>query len=404
MFKSFIYNLLEKRHYWRYASFSEIAELYTSRTLRTIAIHLASGFASVYLYQTGYSLTWIITMWLVYFAAKIPMSFFAGHIAAWFGPKHGILLSNILAIPAMAVFGFVPVIGENAIFVWLGLSCLSAAIYQICYTIDFSKIKNAEHAGKEIAFMNILDKVAVGVSPLIGGVVALFFGPQVIMWVAAVFYLVAAIPLLLTAEPLRIYQRLAYRGFRWRLAFRNIFSQIGIGFDVVTTGTIWSLFIAIIIFPNEGDEVYVLLGGLSSVTIIAAILTSYAYGKLIDRRRGRLLMRISVIGNALVHLSRPFASTPVSIVGTNIVNEVATMGYVMPYTRGVFDTADISGYRILYVTVMEALANIGAVIACITTLVLIGLSSGPQGLHTFFFVAAGFVLLIGTASFRLYRK
>lgn len=404
MIKSFIYRLLEKRHYWRYASFSEIAELYTSRTLRTIAIHLASGFASFYLLQDGYSLAWIITMWLIYFAAKIPMSLFAGHITAWFGPKHGILLSNVLAIPAMVVFGFVPTAGEWAIAVWLALTCVSQSIYQVSYTTDFSKVKNAEHAGKELAFMNILEKVAIGLSPLIGGVIALFFGPQVVMWSAAVFYIVAALPLLLTAEPIRIYQRLAYRGFSWKLAFRNTLSQVGIGFDVLTTGTVWSLFIAIVIFPYEGDAVYVLLGALSSVTIVAAVIASYTYGRLIDHRRGNLLLRVSVVANSLVHLSRPFASTPIAVAGTNITNEVATMGYVMSYTRGVFDTADISGHRILYIAIMDALSSMGAVIACATLLGLIAVSGEGSALHTFFFVAAGFVLLIGTASFRLYRK
>ena len=404
MLKNIIYSLLEKRHFWRYASFSEIAELYASRTLRTAAIHLASGFASVYLYQEGYGLPWIISFWLLYFTLKIPFTFFAGHLAAWFGPKHGILFSNLLSIPAMAVFGFVPELGVWAIIIWGILTCLSSSIYQLCYTIDFSKVKDAKHAGKEIAFMNILDKIAVGTTPLLGGVIALFFGPQVVMWVAAVFYAVAALPLLLTIEPLHIYQRLMYRGFRWSLALKSILSQVGIGFDVVTTGTAWNLFIAIAIFPNEGDDAYVMLGALSSVTIVAAIAASYTYGKLIDRRQGGRLLRYSVIGNALVHASRPFAVTPASIVGTNITNEVATMGYTMAYTRGLFDTADISGHRILYLVLMEAMANLGAVIACIALLICISFSGNDGGLRAFFFVAAGFVLLIGTARFQLYRR
>lgn len=402
--KNFIYRILEKRHYWRYASFSEIAELYASRTLRVIAIHLASGFASVYLLQQGYSLAWIMLFWLVYFILKVPATFLAGHFIAWFGPKHGILISNLLSIPALAVFGFVPVLGVWAIFIWGGLTCISGAVYQLSFLTDFSKVKNDEHAGKEIAFMNILDKIAVGISPIVGGVIALFFGPQVIMWSAALFYAVAALPLLLTIEPLRIYQHLSYRGFRWSMALRSTLSQLGIGFDVVTTGTIWSLFIAIVIFPGEGDAIYVTLGALSSVTIVAAIVASYAYGKLIDRRRGGRLLRYSVIGNALVHLSRPFAVSPATIVTTNITNEVATMGYSMAYTRGLFDSADLSGHRIVYLMVMEALANIGAVIACAVILLCIVAAGDETGLRSFFFVAAGFVLLIGTASFRLYRK
>jgi FlaA1/EpsC-like NDP-sugar epimerase len=44
MIKTLIYSLLERRHYWRYVSFSEIAEIYASRTLRVLAVSMVSVF------------------------------------------------------------------------------------------------------------------------------------------------------------------------------------------------------------------------------------------------------------------------------------------------------------------------------------------------------------------------
>ena len=404
MIQNLIYRLLEQRHFWRYASFSEIAELYTARTLRVIAISIASGFASVYLYQVGYSLTFIAGFWAIYFLLKIPFSFLTAHFAARFGPKHGILVSNILYIPAMIALGFVPNIGFIGILIWGTLLVVSTSLYGLCYTIDFSKIKNNEHAGKELAFMNILEKIALGISPIIGGLVALWFGPQVVMWMSALFFVLAAFPLLGSAEQTHTHQKIAYRDFPWRMAVRSMFAQTGIGFDLVTTGTAWSLFIAIVIFPGAGDGVYVTLGTLSSVTIVAAVVASYAYGKLIDRRQGGTLLKMSVIANALVHMSRPFATTPAMIVGINITNEVATMGYSMAFARGMFDTADLSGHRIVYLSAIDAVANFGAALACLVLLACVVLLGDSSGLRTFFFFAAGFVLLISTANFRLYRK
>lgn len=404
MFKTIIYKVLEKRHFWRYASFSEIAELYMCRTIRVIAVSIVSSFTAVYMYESGYSLIFVMGFFACYYLAKIPLSFFAGHFIAKFGPKHGILISNLLYVPAMVALGLMPVFGVLSIVIWGLFMVLSTSIYQISYMVDFSKVKNLDHAGKELAFMNILEKIAIGMSPVIGGVIALYFGLQIVMWLSALLFLVSALPLFNSAEPVRLRQIIKFKGFPWRVTIRSLVAQTGVGFDFVTTGVAWSLFIAIVIFPRAGWELYVELGALSSVTILAAVAASYAYGKLIDSSRGGSLLKISTVANAVVHAFRPFASVPVAIVGINIANEAATMGYNMSFTRGVFDTADISGYRILYLCLCEAVASFGAALACLT-LAALGLFIGNvHGLTVFFFIAAGFVLLIGTAKFDIYHK
>ncbi|MEI7689469.1 MAG: MFS transporter [Candidatus Saccharibacteria bacterium] len=404
MFKSFLYKVLESRHFWRYASFSEIAELYMSRTIRTIAMSIVSGFTSVYMYEAGYSLVFIMGFFLCYYLAKVPLAFLGGRFVARFGPKHGILISNLLYVPAMVSLGFMPIIGIPAILLWGIFMATSSSIYQISYMVDFSKVKNTEHAGKELAVMNILEKIAVGLSPIIGGVIALWFGLQVVIWLSAILFIISALPLLKSIEPVRLRQNIKFEGFPWAATIRGIIAQTGVGFDYVTTGAAWHLFIIIVIFPDAGWEIYVELGALSSVTILTAIAASYAYGKLIDNSKGGNLLKISVIANALVHASRPFATVPASIVGTNIANEAATMGYNMAFTRGVFDTADLSGHRILYLCVCDAVANFGAAIACVALLICAMFLGNADGLRIFFFVAAGFVLLIGSAKFDIYRK
>lgn len=404
MIQSFVTRLFEYRHFWRYATFAEIAELYASRTLRIVGMNIASGFASVYLYQSGYSLLFILSFWLIYFTAKIGLSFIAGKITASQGPKRGVFFSNLLYIPAMTMLGFVPLVGVPAIIIWGVLMALSECLYQISYYVDFSKLRNPDHSGKELGFMNVLEKVAIGMSPIVGGVIALLFSAQILMWVAAGIFLVAAIPLFLSSKTGRVHQKLAFRGFPYRLAFRSFISQIGVGFDIVTTGHVWNLFIAIVIFSNLTHELYLTIGSLSSVTILAAIAISHAYGRLVDRRRGGELLRFSAVANAFVHASRPFASGAMPIVVTNVANEVATTGITMSYMRGLFDTADLSGHRVTYLTFIEAIANFGSAIACLVCLLCALILGDNDGLRSFFFVAAGFVLLVGTAHFRLYRK
>lgn len=404
MIQTIIHRLLLRRHFWRYATFSEVAELYASSMLRKLAINISAAFMSVFLFQNGYSILFIAGFWGLYYFLKIFMAFPAAIYASKFGPKHGILISNLLYIPAMILFTLVPEWGFAVLIASAVLQGASATTYNICYYLNFSKIKSVEHAGKEIAYMNIVEKIATGLSPLIGGVLAFIAGPEASMWAAALLFAVAALPLLRTGEPPRSRQKLVFRGFPWRMVWRSLVAETGLGFDVVASGMVWSLLVAVAILGTGGNEVYAQLGALLSIVLLVAIVSSYAYGKLIDGRRGGELMRFSVIGNSLVHLVRPFVNNVGVTLGVNIANEVVTTGYGLAFTRGMFDTADISGHRITYLACIEIMANLGAALAG-GALVLCVLAFGDiQGMRSFFFVAAIAVFIIATPKFQLYRK
>lgn len=405
MLKRFIHSFLLRRHFWRHATLSEVAELYASRMLRLLAITLASALISIYLYQTGYSLAFIGFFWAVFylFAALIalPMAVFV----SWVGPKHSILWSNLMFIPAMIAFALVPQLGTWLLIPIIVLKASSSVLYVIAYTVDFSKVKSIEHAGKELAFMNIVEKATMGLSPLVGGFLAFLLGPQAVLLIAASIFLVAAVPLLQSAEPIKQRQRLHFRGFPWHLVRRIAAAKFAAGYDVMSSGIIWSLFVAItIIGIGTSNEVYAINGLLLSVVVFAAIGASYVYGKLIDNRKGWELLQISIIVNSLTHLTRPFIATPVSAAGLNMVNEAATSGYLMAFHRGIFDNADRSGQRILFVGVGEVLSCLGAAVSAF----LLGLAatffSEGTTFQLVFFATAAVVLLILTARFPLYTR
>lgn len=406
MVKSFFHSLLLRRHFWRYASLSEVAELYVSRMLRMAALNIAGVFMSIYLYQLGYTIAIIGLFWAGFFGLKTILALPIARIIAWIGPKHAILISNILYIPAMVSFALLPVFGTWLLYVSLLFQAVSATMYSIGYLIDFSKVKSIEHAGKEIAFMNIFEKVTAGLSPLIGGFIAFLFGPQVVIVIAAILFAMAAAPLLRTGEPVRINQKLTFRGFPWHLIRGHGVAQFSYGFDVFTSGTVWSLYVAVVILglTSSSNNVYAITGLLISVVFVVAIVASYTYGKIIDKSKGAELMRASAIANAATHIIRPFVVSPVTVAGLNAANELATTGYTLPYTRAVFDNADLSGSRVTYLGVVETLSNFGAAVAALLLSVVAFSTSAEIALRVLFFATAGVVLLILTARFPLYKK
>ena len=214
MLQRIIHRILARRHFWRYSTFDEVAELYASRMLRVFALRFVTTFSSIFLLNEGYSLLFLCFFWTVFYGLKVIMSWPAAKIAAYFGPKHGTLYSNIAAAVGVIFLALVPSLGLPALLTWCVIQGFSATLYDLCYLIDFSKIKHTEHAGKEIGFMNIIEKIATGLSPVAGGVIATMWSPIAAMILSAVMFLLSAWPLLLTKEPVHTRQKISLTGFR----------------------------------------------------------------------------------------------------------------------------------------------------------------------------------------------
>jgi hypothetical protein len=405
MITKVINRLLRRRHFWRHATFSEVAELYASRMLRMLAIHLTGGFASVYLYQQGYSLEFIGVFWACFYLLKISLSYFSIRYIARFGPKRGVLLANILSIPAMLSVASIPQVGFVMIISWAIFTAISASLSNLSHVIHFSRIKSVSNAGKEISFMSIFEKAMAGISPLIGGMIALVAGPEATMVVAAFIYTIAAFPLLMTRDPSPIRQKLIFKGFPWRITWRVLRAEFAVGFEVVTNATVWPIFLSLfIIGATVTNETYAVLGILSSVTIVASIIFARIFGKLVDARHGGEVLRYGVIGKSLVHVIRPTATSVVGAGAINVGGEIISVAQQISFTKGVFDTTDASGRRLVFFLFYDMLSNFGASMSALVFFLLVSSLSGEYPLYIHFYVTAVVVLLIAGARFTLYKR
>ena len=405
MLQNFFHRILLRRHFWRYATFSEIAELYTARMLRMTGNTMVAALAAIYLFKSGYSLQFIAAYYVLYFAFKTLTSWPSAAYVARFGPKHGMLAANIVGVPALIAFSFLDSAGLWALSVYSVCQAISMTLYNIAHLVDFSKVKNDLHAGKELGYMNIIDKVAAGASPLLGGMLAWLISPEVAMWVAAGLLLLAAVPLFRTAEPMKVRQKLDYDGFPWRSTWRSVRGQAAIGVDVTTTAVFWPLFMAAVLFASSSDEVYAQIGGITAITVIVGLFVSRAYGVLIDRNQGGVLLRYTTVAKGVVHAVRSWVATPFSAVLVNVFNETATAGYNMSYMRGMFDLADRTGHRVVYLLCTEVSMNLGSLLISVIAYCSFALVSSVRDGFMVLFVASGLgVLLMLGSRYPLYRK
>ena len=101
MIQKIIHRLLERRYHWRTVGFSELAELYANRLLRLMAVNMVAGVVSIYMYQLGYPVWFILSFFTAYFFSRAILSFPAAYLVARIGPKHASLVSNFIGVPAL---------------------------------------------------------------------------------------------------------------------------------------------------------------------------------------------------------------------------------------------------------------------------------------------------------------
>lgn len=402
MIKKLIHQLLEQRHYWRRVGFDELSELYTSTMMRSLGLSLVGIFIPYYLYTLGVPLPDVFLYLLGTYFARLLFNVISGYMVAGIGPKHTILASNLAQIAAL---GFLLTLPSFHWPLWIPavLGGASLSLFFVAYHVDFSKVIHAEHGGKELGFMTIMERVGAALGPVVGGIIAAVFGPEYTITAAIVMFVGAAIPLFFSAEPTRLRQKLLFRGLPYRSLGGDAVSRAMMGADNMVSLVLWPLYIGVALLTVNA---YANLGIVTSVGIVASILTAYFLGRVVDRDDGLLLLRWSVGINSIVHLLRPLVAGFSGVGMLNIANEVATAGYMMPYTKGMYGRAeDLPGFRIVYVIFMEVMVDVGKVFLLFVVWVMSLLMDPLQAIVVAFFIVAVTSTLIAAQNFpALHRR
>ncbi len=405
MLKKIVHAVLLRRRFWRFATMSEVAEIYASRMLRIAALNVVSAFVATFLYQNGVSIAEIGFMWAAMYFFKSIIALPLATVVAWIGPKHSTLVANIMYIPSMIMIALIPEHGIWLIAPAFAFQAVSTVLYTISYSVNFSKVKSMHKAGKEIATMNMIEKITAGLSPLVGGFMAFMWGLQVTIAFSAVLFLFAAVPLFRTGEPVRTRRVLKFKGFPWKMFFSQLPAHFAYGFDFPAAGVAWSLYVAVIIIGvDSNNEVYAISGMLLTIVFLVALACSYIYGRLIDRKKGWALYNAGAVVTIATHALRPFINTTIAVVGFNAVREAGHTATILPYMRATYDSADISGARSTYLGLVEMTATFAQGISSVVFGLFMLFAATSEGFYMYFFVCAAVMSLFLIAKFPLYHK
>ena len=396
MIQKIIYRLLRKRHFWREIGFDELSEIYASQFLRSLALNIISVFVPIYLYKIGYSISSILLLFLVWFGVRPLYCLLAAKLIARIGPKHVIALANVIYIVFLTLLISIEDLNWPLALIAL-VGSLATTLFLIAFQVDFSKIKHSEHGGKELSYEHIVERIGAVLGPIVGGLVATFIDPRYAFATAIIVLCASLVPIFMSAEPIHTRQQIVYKGFPWRRHKRDFVS--GVGFDVenLVTGLVWPLFIAITVLTAN---TYATLGLLAAVSTAIALIAIFTIGRLVDEKRGGMLLRAGAVTNAILHLCRPFASSFGLIIAVNVINEPLTVAYRLPYEKGRYDACDSAvGYRIVYFTLTNIIGALGDTLFLLLAWCLSMLISPVSTLKYCFVIGALASLLITSQRF-----
>jgi len=354
MIRNLLSRILAPRHPWRRLSFTELSEMYLSTFLRVLAMGMIGIFLPIYLYQNGYSLTVILAYYTLFYVFGLPLDYFVARLVAHFGPKH-IMRNSFLAqgIFSLMVINIhhLPLPIPMIAFV----ASLASTMYFIPYNTSFSKVKHSEHSGKEVSFMHIIERVGGVIGPIVGGAIATFAMPTLAFGVAAVAMFTASIVLMMSPEPVRTKQQLKFKGLKMKQHWRDYIAVGALCGENAISILMWPVFLSIVVFQSSP---YLKLGFVSSASVLIAIIVALPLGRLLDRQKGKAMIRYGTFVNALVSVMRIGVSNLFGSLLVAVVNEPNTLVYRIAFIKGYYDNADdYPGYRIAYLAANEMVAD-----------------------------------------------
>lgn len=411
MLKKTLRPILKIRSYWRNISFDEVAVLYLSKNMRLFAIKLTSTFNLIYLYNLGYSIRAVLAYLLVYFTAKFVGSMVSFLYISKNGPKHGMLLGNILYIPVLilmaSIGGFNKEFGLTIALIGAVFRGLSGAISGVSYHVNFSKVKNAKKVGGQLGIANILEQLVSGITPAAGAFFAIFFGLDKLFIVSSVILVLTIIPLLVTKEQVKINQKVSFRGFPWRNYKHLSIICLSTGMAALSTTT-WSFLASVFIL--KGVNNYGSAGILASIASISAFVAAFTYGKIIDRNKEGGLLKISSLFMGMVHSLRVFiGSNPTFIGFSEILGGISSSGFDMANSKGLYGEADESGMRTQYLCIYGAGVDLSSVLGVLLLFWIFANTSsvdptGETALRIIVFISGILVLPMIFVNYRVYRN
>lgn len=365
----------------------ELKELYIFSLLYSFAYALIVIFEPIFLYQQGFSLSFIALYYGLHYTLYTLLLPLGGKFAARFGLERSLSASLPIMVVYFLVLASIP---SAPSLIWTAIVLLT--VYKIFYWPSFnalfSKFGDSHNRGTELSWMRVLQQGVGVIGPLIGGIVATVYGFPTLFVLTALLVLLSALPLLRTKESYHAVTFL-YRD-PWRIIgsrqHRNVtMTMMGMGENLIDM-VFWPIFLLIVLGSAEK------VGVVSSVNLGIMTLFGFLIGEMSDRFPRRYVLRFSLPFLVLSYLFRPLSGTALRVFLTDGLARLAFAGVNIPMTHKLYTQAQTTSI-IRFTTAYEMALAIAKAGTAFVLAVVFALALPYTGFAITFVLAAFLVLM-----------
>ena len=278
--------------------------IYLHSMFRTMGMSLVGIFIPIYIYQLTGEFIPIFIFYLFYHLTVVFTSSLVGMSMKHFGVDKIAILGAVLR----AVFLFLLILSKSQLgLLWPSAIIWGLAVSSTWLPYHYTVVVEDDGDGKfghEVSALRVVDKLAAGAAPFIGGVVIYFFGFSVLYLVGIILVAISAIPLLIDSFDKR---QMRYQiGRVWQELFDKRLRPVAIGLSgSVLEGQIFAIFRPLFIFLALANVTK--LGAIESIALLCGIAITWWAGNWVDKK-GFGLMKIGIAANFFAFLLLPFLS------------------------------------------------------------------------------------------------
>ncbi len=285
-----------------------IRAMFWGVALRTFAATSVGLFVPIYVYTIGIDqfggtvvsgLRILILFLLIARLSIVAHSFVVEHIIDRIGFRWTLLLSSIALLVKYLLLTFAD---SSIVFLWIAavVSGTVTTTYWISRHALFGEDQDVTHVGSSLGLLVVLSRLATIIGPIVGGLIASFFGFHWLFALGLVLAILSAIPYFFMHHHHRHHPD-GVAGLLDKILdpknFPLIIGWLGRSWDDTLNVDFLPLYIFIVL-GGVGQ-----LGAMWSLVAVVAMIVGYISGRMFDKTEHR--KRIFVIGSGLTALTWP---------------------------------------------------------------------------------------------------
>lgn len=339
----------------------DLAFLFMSRVLMRVSLGALGVFLPIFLYKEfNLQILPVIMVFIAIYSLHLLLTpSFARLFHVW-GMRKMMIFGILMATASILSLYFYPYNPILGLVIYIVSVALYRSLYWIPYQVDFARELDETRRGRQLALMaNISDLLTVAV-PFLGGVAIAVSGFQNVFLFAAFLMLLAIIPLLFIGD---IYERYSwgyFDSFKKLLApeNRNLFiAQAANGAQSIVTLFFWPLYVFLI---SKGQ--FVVLGAITSATIVLIMGLRFLVGKWIDKVSGKRLLWTGIALSATGWFFKVFVQTPVQAIVVDTYHRAGRTVNGLTFNAVTYEqSADSGNFIDEYTALKEMALNVGRV-------------------------------------------